>query len=63
MDKAINILMKTLIQESLVLVSGNQRMNLATQESEERIRSLLSKDTEKALRTERDPNRVATEGF
>ena len=38
-------------------------MSGTTTESEQSESSLLSRDTEKALKSERGPNRVATEGF
>ena len=36
---------------------------MGTTESEQSDRSLLSRDTEKALRSERGPHRILTEGF
>ena len=51
-----------MILESLVLVSWSRRMNLMDNR-EQSDRSLLSRDTEKGLRRERGPDRVATEGF
>ena len=38
-------------------------MNLVATQSEQSDRSLLSRDTEKALKSQRGPDRVATEGF
>ena len=49
-------------QGSNVLVPWSGRINL-TKESEQSGRVLLGKDIEKALESERGPNRVANEGF
>ena len=53
-----------LVIQRLVLVSWSRRMNLTDKGQRNKgIKSLLSEDTEKVLRSESDPNRVATEGL
>ena len=54
----LSLVLVILIQESLVLVSQSQRMNLVDN-SEQSDRSLLGRHTEKALSSERGSDRVA----